>query len=108
VSADHTPGPWNTAGLNIRNQDGGLICTVTNLWADKATPQNVKEANARLISYAPLMLESVVMALQFLEIVQDSAKDKDPDLSRAAGLLAIGFECVISSATETNENRTNN
>jgi len=54
------------------------------------------------------MLESVVMALQFLEIVQDSAKDKDPDLSRAAGILSIGFECVISSATETNENRTNN
>jgi hypothetical protein len=105
---DHTPGPWNTTGFNIRNQDGGLICTVTNLWADKATPQNVKEANARLISYAPLLLESVVMALQFLEIVQYSAKDKDPDLSRAAGLLAIGFECVISSATETNENRTNN
>lgn len=108
MSTEHAPGPWKTTGLNVRTSDGGLICTAANLWADQVTPQDVKEANARLISHAPLLLESVEMALQFLEIVEYSAKEKDPDLSKAAGLLSIGFECVISSATRDNENPANN
>lgn len=44
---------WKVTGPNIRNQDGGLICTVTNLWADTTTPLAEKEANARLIAAAP-------------------------------------------------------
>jgi len=71
MSTEHTPGPWKTTGLNVRAADGGLICTATNLWADQATPQDVKEANARLISCAPEMLEVLKRLLESAECLKE-------------------------------------
>lgn len=105
--SDHTSGPWSATGLNIRNQDGGLICTVTNLWADQETPEAEKAANVRLIACAPEMLETVDMAAQFLarflDTVGDLKNDKD-GLSMEAGLLLIWCEDLVSSANGTDEN----
>lgn len=103
---DHTPEPWSVTGLNIRNQDGGLICTVTNLWADQETPEAEKAANARLIACAPSMLETVDMAAQFLtrflDTVGDLGNDED-GLSMEAALLLIWCEDLVSSAKGTDE-----
>lgn len=108
MKTDFTPGPWKQTGTNVRTKDGGLVCTAANHWADTTTPLVEKEANARLIAYAPVLLEALEMAWQFLEIVEHSQKDKDLDLSKAATLLSVGFECVMSQATGTNENLSNN
>jgi hypothetical protein len=106
VLTDQTIEPWNATGLNVRNQDGGLICTVTNLWADQETPEAEKVANARLIAYAPSMLETVEMAAQFLarflDTVGDLANDKD-GLSMEAALLLVWCQDLVSSANGTDE-----
>jgi len=59
MKTDFTPGPWKQTGTNVRTKDGGLICTVANHWADTTTPLAEKEANARLISAAPELLEAL-------------------------------------------------
>lgn len=56
---------WKVTGPNIRSQDGGLICTVTNLWADTTTPLAEKEANARLIAAAPELRAALDGILQW-------------------------------------------
>lgn len=110
MKTNFTPGPWKQTGTNVRTKDGGLICTAMNHWADTKTPLAEKKANARLISRAPLMLETVEMTTQFLtrflETIGDLENDKT-GLSVEASLLLIWCESVVSSANGTDENLLN-
>lgn len=72
-------GQWRITGPNIRNQDGGLICTVTNLWADTTTPLAEKEANARLIAAAPELRAALDGILQWW-MESDGGDDMPADL----------------------------
>ncbi len=55
MGAKHTPGPWQAAGKNIVQADGGVVAYVTAYGT--TTPR--QEANARLISAAPMLLEAL-------------------------------------------------
>lgn len=70
---------WKVTGPNIRNQGGGLICTVTNLWANQVTPEVEKMANARLIAAAPDLLEALDGILQWW-MESDGGDDMPADL----------------------------
>lgn len=70
---------WKVTGLNIRSQDGGLICTVTNLWADTTTPLAEKEANARLIAAAP-ELQAALDGILTWWMESDGGDDMPADL----------------------------
>ena len=74
----HTPGPWEAIGPWVTS-DAGMLLIVgsmeTGKWQDDAT----REANARLIAYAPDLLsacEALMVAIQ----------QEDPWDSEAAGL----------------------
>lgn len=64
MTTQHTTGPWNVTGLYVREQDGGLVASINDLWHDQKTPKAEKNANARLIAAAPELLA----ALQALTI----------------------------------------
>jgi len=66
----HTPGPWHTAGLNVRAGDA-LICYATNHWADDETPESERQANANLIAAAPELLSALE------RLVHPMADDED-------------------------------
>lgn len=56
MTTQHTPGPWNVTGLYVREQDGGLVASINDLWHDQKTPKAEMAANARLIAAAPDLL----------------------------------------------------
>lgn len=75
----HTPGPWFRIGdrpeifANPRKGQMGVdgICTIDGL-IDKKRPQSFKqfseaEANARLITHAPVLLEACRLAVESME-----------------------------------------
>jgi len=102
MSAEHTPGPWKTTGLNVRASDGGLICTAANLWADQATPQDVKEANARLIAAAPRLFDAVNMTLIFCDVVAMALlKAGDINTGRDASMFAMALRSILNQSNLT-------
>ena len=80
---------WKVTGPNIRNQGGGLICTVTNLWANQVTPEVEKMANARLIAAAPELLAALDGILTWW-MESDGGDDMPADLfDRAQTALKV-------------------
>ena len=56
MTTQHTTGPWNVTGLYVREQDGGLVASINDLWHGQKTPKAEMDANARLIAAAPDLL----------------------------------------------------
>lgn len=74
----HTPGPWRQTGVNVRANDA-LLAVCTDHYADEHTLESEKLANARLMSYAPELLDALV------RMVHPMADDED--LSDAKELI---------------------
>jgi len=74
MTTQHTPGPWNVTGLYVREQDGGLVASINDLWHDQKTPKAEMAANARLIAAAPELLAALEDTKLWLE--SDDAGDK--------------------------------
>lgn len=82
----HTPGPWtyfkNISGMSFRIfSKATYLATVTN----SELPVNEIEKNAKLISLAPEMLETIKTLLEFApgKYSDDHRSDRDIDFARA-------------------------
>ena len=69
----YTPGPWNVTGLYVRERNGGLIASILDLWHGQRTPKAKKNANARLISAAPELLEALENIVAAMETDEEAA-----------------------------------
>lgn len=74
----YTPGPWRQTGVNIRAGDA-LLAVCTNHYADEHLMESEKLANAKLMSFAPELLDALV------RLVHPMADDED--LSDAKELI---------------------
>lgn len=92
MKTDFTPGPWTQTGTNVRTKDGGLICTAANHWADTTTPLVEKEANARLISAAPELLEALEWLVDDWERVTGRTLPDDHEAKAAIAKAKGGVE----------------
>lgn len=63
MSAKHTPGPWETSGMIVRDPEGREIADVHSqiIWQDHGE----ECANARLIAAAPELLEALTEAIMW-------------------------------------------
>lgn len=92
MSAKHTPGPWIADRVMIvEAENGDCIARVDEF----ATPDDVVEANARLIAAAPLLLSVLDAALEWAEPMKDAPKSSRPewfDMARIAVAKATGAQ----------------
>lgn len=65
MTTQHTPGPWNARGLDVRKKNA-LIC-VLGIEAGIKQEENEQLANARLIAAAPDLLAALGAAQWMLE-----------------------------------------
>ena len=72
MTTQHTPGPWNVTGLCVREQDGGLVASIIDLWHDQKTPKAEKNANAALIAAAPELLAALIDLMAMIDSPQIS------------------------------------
>lgn len=62
TAAKPTPRPWRTKGRTIMNADGIKIATATiHSGGKNFKPDEIAEANARLIAAAPDLLHALIM-----------------------------------------------
>jgi len=80
MTTHHTPGPWNVTGLYVREQDGGLVASINDLWHGQKTPKAEKNANARLIAAAPDLLAALE---ELLWSASRTSLETDGDYSNA-------------------------
>lgn len=70
TESTHTSGPWRATGPNIRTDtelgNGAIVATVQEHWHDHKTPQEEKDANARLIAAAPELKTALVECVRVL------------------------------------------
>lgn len=101
MTTQHTTGPWNVTGLYVREQDGGLVASINDLWHDQKTPKSEKNANARLIAAAPELLA----ALEALVNEPLRYNDKTIEINRASQKEAMKIvrdaRAAIARATAT-------
>ena len=83
MSAKHTPGPWIADGsMVVETANGDCIARI-----DEFAPDDVVEANARLIAAAPELLDAIHAALEWAAPMKDVPKSIRPewfDKARAA------------------------
>lgn len=95
----HTPGPWETAGTDIRDKDGQLICDASICCPRFTTAEVV--SNARLIASAPDLLAAVRAIERFLD--NDDVRGapmKEEYAKLARGWLAGKFGAAVRAAIE--------
>jgi len=89
MSEKHTPGPWKVShesnGTFIRGAHGGLVASL------EAGYQAMRDADARLISAAPDLLE----ALEDLTALYEASPGRDPAFVKKA-------RAAIRKAVEAN------
>lgn len=93
----HTPGPWLMDRNNVHT---GTIATVhhclgndwADIWSDKwmetGMGEEVQEANARLITAAPELLEALAEALAFCEANTFGGDDAAALIAKARAAIA--------------------
>ena len=91
MSAKHTPGPWIADGsMVVETANGDCIARV-----DEFAPDDVVEANARLIAAAPLLISVLYAALEWAEPMKDAPKSSRPEwfyMARIAVAKATGAQ----------------
>ena len=92
MNTQHTPGPWKVTGLYVREQDGGLVASINDLWHDQKTPTAEKNANARLIAAAPDLL---ALAYDFGQMLTGM----DPYTVDDASIMRDKIKAIIARAT---------
>ena len=63
MMAQHTPGPWQVTGPNIRSEDGGLLFVQGNQFMDDDPDPVEQAANRRLVAAAPELLAAAQDAI---------------------------------------------
>ena len=90
MNTQHTPGPWKVTGLYVREQDGGLVASINDLWHDQKTPKAEKNANARLMAAAPDLLAALEEWVGYVPNSTDEVEQHRIDRARAAIARATG------------------